>query len=40
MKNKKMEKREYNQEKEKTEKELSKLIEKTLRLEDELNWLS
>ena len=40
MERKKMEKREYNSEKEKTEKELSRLMAITLKLEDELNWIN
>jgi hypothetical protein len=39
MENKKMEKRDNN-EKEKIEEELGRLMEITLKLEDELNWLS
>jgi hypothetical protein len=40
MEKKQMEKREYNNEKEKIEKELSRLMAVTLKLEDELNWIN
>jgi len=39
MEKKKMEKREYNSEKKKVDEELGRLMEITLKLEDELNLL-
>ena len=40
MEKKPMDKREYSNEKEKIEKELSRLMAVTLKLEDELNWIN